>query len=100
MKTCEIFWGSHGCVLAIGHKGQHLCDCCAINDFAHMQAHWNATADQYGANGCAATWPYYGSKNMAGENPSLPFFVDTDKGFKNVPEEFTRMAYAGKTFDK
>lgn len=24
---CNIFWGSHGCDLPVGHDGGHVCDC-------------------------------------------------------------------------
>jgi hypothetical protein len=26
-RWCRVYWGTHGCRFARGHKGQHECDC-------------------------------------------------------------------------
>lgn len=99
MDTCNMFWGSHGCDLPEGHPGQHHClSCCEPNDPVHMKAHRDAFANQYGADGCAGTWPYYGILNMTGEG-TLQFFSlnpKPDYGFINHPEEFSRLSAIAK----
>lgn len=91
---CNIFWGSHGCSLEPGHDGQHLClPCCRTDDARHMRRHLAARADQYGADGCAGTWPYYGRDKMSGPDAQFPFFgyEAPDWEFVHLPDEFARL---------
>lgn len=94
--TCHIFWGSHGCNLPEGHDGQHWCvSCCRPDDEAHMLRHETARPSQYGTDGCAGSWPYYGEQNMAGKTThGLGFFryEAPDWKFIYLPDEFARMA--------
>lgn len=93
---CGVCWGSHGCELHAGHEGQHLCNCCEHPDLdpvAHQQAHKDATGEEYGIEGCVATWPYYGREHMAdGTSSSLKFFDAHARGMDPIPGEFERLA--------
>lgn len=95
-ETCDVCWGSHGCELQAGHDGQHMCDCCEIGTrrpSSHFKAHANATGEEYGVEGCAATWPYYGRECMADGTPStLKFFHANKSGMEPIPGEFERLA--------
>lgn len=96
-EKCNTFWGSHGCDLPVDHDGQHICTtCCAgYSEPDHAERHAQAPATSYGLqpDGCAGTWPYYGRKNMAGDDATLPFFrPDDGHGFVNLPREFDRLA--------
>lgn len=50
-RTCEVFWGSHGCGLPVGHIGDHVCP---IEDGCGM------TVDQAGDDGTGFIWDLYG----------------------------------------
>lgn len=58
-----------------------------------MARHAAASADQYGCDGCAGTWPYYGREYM-GPGGSLQFFgyEAPDWEFIYRPDEFERLA--------
>lgn len=94
MTVCNMLWGSHGCHLESGHDGLHRCCCCDASADEHMAFHAAAEADEYGADGCAGQWPYYGRRNMTGEG-ALPFFTQAraDLGWTLAVEtdEFDRM---------
>lgn len=96
MSHCPVFWGSHGCDLKRDHDGQHWCtSCCYPKDKDHMALHAAAKATQYGADGCAGTWPYYGFDQMHGKTEhGLGFFLyeAPDWQFIYLPEEFARLA--------
>lgn len=98
--SCPMFWGSHGCDLARGHDGQHWCrSCCRTDDREHMALHAAARPDQYGSDGCAGTWPYYGRQNMARKTEhGLGFFTyePPDWEFVYLPDEFERLAETQK----
>lgn len=107
-NNCDIFWGSHGCDLALGHAGQHLCrPCHGILD-EHQAHHDSATGEEYGVVGCVGTWPYYGRSAMAGPGAGLQFFTYSPPisdevmsvGFEDLPDEFDRLARLHKeTFE-
>lgn len=93
-----MFWGSHGCDLEADHEGQHRClSCCGYfveEDPGHMALHETAP-DDYGIDGCAGSWPYYGSRNMAGKTEhGLGFFryEAPEWEFVYLPDEFDRLA--------
>lgn len=88
MTLCGVFWGSHGCSEEPGHDGQHLCNCCDIDDPEHVRLHGEASAEDYGADGCAATWPYYGRESMSGPDATLPFYLMSGQHLTN---EFERL---------
>lgn len=97
---CGVAWGSHACDHPRGHVEQnktlHRCsDCCnsmiEAHGDDHAVAHMEATEDQYGADGCAGLWPYYGRKSMVTE-ASLPFWKFDDNNHVVVlTEEFDKM---------
>ena len=89
-ERCNTFWGSHGCDLPKGHDGQHVCDCHDPNDADDVAAHRSASPEDYGADGCAGTWPYYGRACMTGDG-GLKFFRNAGIGFVDMPEEFDRL---------
>jgi hypothetical protein len=94
--SCNIFWGSHGCDESAGHDGQHRCKLCCGQTAEpyleeHLHQHNAASADQYGMNGCAGTWPYYGRTSMSGPDAPLPFFSRVNGKFQNLSDEFNRM---------
>lgn len=93
--TCNVFWGSHGCDLEEGHEGLHHClSCCEPENDSHMAAHAAADGKEYGVEGCAGLWPYYGRHNMTGEG-NLKFFTLSDSPdwtMTYLPDEFDRMA--------
>jgi hypothetical protein len=95
-RQCDVFWGSHGCDLGKDHEGLHHCrDCCRPDDPAHMAAHSSADAEDYGADGCAGHWPYYGRRNMEGPDANLKFFrLDPAPswGQTKLDGEFDRLA--------
>ena len=97
MKRCDIYWGSHGCDSDRDHDGLHWCrSCCEPMSPRHMSAHARAQAGDYGADGCAGSWPYYGEQNMgpSAEHDGLRFFrYSEDNGweFDYLPDEFDRM---------
>lgn len=72
---CDVFWGSHGCVLDAGHDGQHWCDCCPRR-WTH-RFHRDRL-------GCVGTWPYYGE--------GTAFFRFDDIRHVDMPDEFARLA--------
>lgn len=89
LKKCNIFWGSHGCHLAAGHAGMHVCvACCDTSDLEHLLRHANADEDSYGVDGCAGNWPYYGAEVMEDPEKSLYFF---DRDFNRMHDEFDRL---------
>jgi hypothetical protein len=54
---CRVYWGSHGCHLRRGHKGDHWCNCC------ECVSHPDPDPDNPGnAPSCVAGPPYYGQK--------------------------------------
>lgn len=86
---CLTYWGSHGCHLDAEHEGMHVClACCDISDADHLLAHANADENQYGVDGCAGNWPYYGAKVMEDPEMSLHFF---DGDSNKMPDEFNRL---------
>lgn len=88
---CSVYWGSHGCHLPAHDTGHHMClACCSPDDPDHMAVHAAANVDQYGADGCAGTYPYYGYNNMS-EMRGLRFFTMTPGGFQDLPHEFDRL---------
>lgn len=99
-ELCGVFWGSHACDLRRDHVEQdrtmHRCsDCCnqmvAEHGDRHGLAHREASEDQYGADGCAGMWPYYGRKSMVTEE-SLPFWRwGEDNRVISLPNEFEKM---------
>lgn len=94
-RKCDIFWGSHGCDLPHGHHGQHYCiGCCDGSEPSHQRLHDEADPNQYGVNGCAGTWPYYGRDAMASGRGSLKFFhYSAENGwqFQEDANEFVRL---------
>jgi hypothetical protein len=56
--SCQVFWGSHGCRLVVGHDKlehghpSHVCWCCRCQD------HENDPDE-----GCVGQFPYYGPGN-------------------------------------
>jgi hypothetical protein len=46
---CDVYWGTHGCQLARGHKGHCECWCCDCE---------NHQPDN--DDGCVGKYPYYG----------------------------------------
>lgn len=95
MTGCPVFWGSHGCDLERYHTGLHWCrSCCRTDEEEHVAGHVTAP-DSYGWDGCAGSWPYYGSKHMRGATEhGLGFFTyeAPDWQFVYLPDEFDRMA--------
>jgi hypothetical protein len=59
---------------------------------AHLLQHDTASADQYGVDACAGTWPYYGRTSMSGPDAPLSFFSLIDGRREHpLPDEFDRM---------
>jgi hypothetical protein len=66
-KTCDIYWGSHGCHRTPGHRGHHHCDPCSHHPrWLHAVLYWSAhlfrrsdLVDRWWG-GCVERWPYYG----------------------------------------
>lgn len=52
IQWCNVYWGSHGCLLPKGHPGDHWCDCCECP----LGTHPNGDPEYK----CAAGPPYYG----------------------------------------
>jgi hypothetical protein len=48
---CDVYWGSHGCELARGHEGAHLCGC-------ECESHPDPDS------GCVCGFPYYGWRTV------------------------------------
>jgi hypothetical protein len=67
MGTCDVYWGSHGCMHARGHEGACACDCCDCPDGHHDSI---IAPEEIGYPGvvCVAKPPYYG--------PSTTFYGD------------------------
>ncbi len=84
---CNVFWGSHGCMLEEHDTGQHVCDCCNTRK-SHRRKHDNAPATEPPMKDgvlCVGTWPYYG--------PDTAFFTLLyGKHFVGLPDEYTRLA--------
>lgn len=59
MDVCGVYWGSHGCKLARGHSGTHICECCTCPIGRHDGVHAPFLED--GITLCVAQAPYYGS---------------------------------------
>lgn len=52
---CRVYWGSHGCSLARGHEGEHVCDCSIAPD-GSLLPHMNDAP----GSGNVGRAPYYG----------------------------------------
>jgi hypothetical protein len=55
---CRVYWGSHGCRLARGHDGPHVCDC-AVDDEGEYDPVTREYFDEPGVTNVGAP-PYYG----------------------------------------
>lgn len=57
----------------------------------HMKTHDQASAEDYGVDGCVATWPYYGRKHMTGDGNLQFWRFDENHKTIEMPEEFARL---------